>query len=267
MVGPRRKILCIEDDYETAALIAEAVTEWGFEPIVSYSGTDGFAEIIKHQPDLVLCDVKLPYMSGFEVLERLNEIAPQFGHIPFVFLTAMVDREDELRGRRLGADDYITKPIDFDVLHTIIKVRLAWVARNEIWPKLTIVNNREIGILRVRRLDHIQLAMPPGREASAKAFYEGVLGIPEVAKPAHLAACGGCWFEHAELKVHLGVEPDFRRAREAHPAFIVDALFTLADELKERGYRVIEDQPLEGYDRLYVEDPFGNRIELMEPKA
>jgi DNA-binding response OmpR family regulator len=121
MVGPRRKILCIEDDYETAALIAEAVTEWGFEPIVSYSGTDGFAEIIKHQPDLVLCDVKLPYMSGFEVLERLNEIAPQFGHIPFVFLTAMVDREDELRGRRLGADDYITKPIDFDVLHTIIR--------------------------------------------------------------------------------------------------------------------------------------------------
>jgi DNA-binding NarL/FixJ family response regulator len=74
------------------------------------------------------------------VLERLNEI-PQCGQIPFVLLAE--DRENELRGRRLGADDYMIKPIDFDVLHTIINARLARVARNEIWPKLTVLTDRE----------------------------------------------------------------------------------------------------------------------------
>jgi DNA-binding NarL/FixJ family response regulator len=145
MADPRKKILCIEDDRGTAALIAEALAEWGFEPIMAYNGAEGFAEIIKHRPDLVLCDIKLPYMSGFEVLERLNEIAPQFGHVPFVFLAA--DRENELRGRRLGADDYIIKPIDFEVLHAIVNARLARVARNEIWPKLTVLNDREVETL------------------------------------------------------------------------------------------------------------------------
>ena len=72
------------------------------------------------------------------------------------------------------------------------------------------------------RLDHVQLAMPAGREADAVAFYEGVLGITQVPKPSHLAARGGCWFERGDLKVHLGVEADFRPATKAHPAFLVD---------------------------------------------
>jgi CheY-like chemotaxis protein len=79
-------------------------------------------------PDLVLCDINMPVMSGFEVLERLNEFAPRFRYIPFVFLTAMADRENELRGRHLGADDYVVKPVDFEVLHTIINDRLAGTA-------------------------------------------------------------------------------------------------------------------------------------------
>ena len=118
-----------------------------------------------------------------------------------------------------------------------------------------------------RHLDHIQLAMPPGQENDARAFYQGMLGITEVLKPPHLAARGGCWFENGPLKVHLGVEVDFIPARKAHPAFIVDDLRVLATDLERAGYRVVEDQPLQGYDRLYVDDPFGNRIELMEPKA
>ncbi len=92
------------------------------------------------------------------------------------------------------------------------------------------------------------------------------LGIAEVEKPLHLAARGGCWFENGSLKVHLGVEAQFVPARKAHPAFIVDDLHGLAARLEKGGYRVAEDQPLAGYDRLYVDDPFGNRIELMEPK-
>jgi DNA-binding NarL/FixJ family response regulator len=117
------------------------LSEWGFEVVVVHSGDEGFVEIIKQPPDLVLCDIKVPHMSGFEVLERLTEIAPEFGQIPFVLLVE--DRENELRGRRLGADDYIIKPIDFDVLHTIINARLARVARNEIWPSSLFLNDRE----------------------------------------------------------------------------------------------------------------------------
>jgi catechol 2,3-dioxygenase-like lactoylglutathione lyase family enzyme len=117
----------------------------------------------------------------------------------------------------------------------------------------------------IKSLDHIQLAMPPGREAEARDFYQELLGIPEVRKPANLAKRGGCWFECGALKVHLGVEADFRPARKAHPAFIVDDLAALSAKLSKAGYPVKADEPLEGYRRVYVDDPFGNRIELMQP--
>ena len=117
----------------------------------------------------------------------------------------------------------------------------------------------------VTRLDHVQLAMPAGREAEARAFYQGALGIPEVKKPANLAKRGGCWFERGALKIHLGVEADFKPARKAHPALIVEDLGGLSVALDRAGYPVRTDEPLEGYDRVYVDDPFGNRIELMEP--
>jgi catechol 2,3-dioxygenase-like lactoylglutathione lyase family enzyme len=120
---------------------------------------------------------------------------------------------------------------------------------------------------RVRRIDHVLLAMPAGRENDARAFYQDILGIPEVVKPPQLAARGGCWFEAGDLKVHLGVEKDFAPARKAHPAFSVDDLQGLISDLKQAGYRLVEDAPLEGYDRIFVDDPFGNRIELMQVKA
>jgi DNA-binding response OmpR family regulator len=142
-----KKILCIEDDRETAGLIAEELTERGFEVLIVHEGHGGFIAILKGIPDLVLCDIALPQMSGFEMLERLNELAPRLERIPFVFLTALADRDDELRGRMLGADDYITKPIDFDILETIISARLVGVARNEIWPKRVKLNDREAEVL------------------------------------------------------------------------------------------------------------------------
>ena len=117
----------------------------------------------------------------------------------------------------------------------------------------------------VRRIDHVQLAMPPGGEDTATAFYEGLLGIPRVPKPPHLEARGGCWFEHGELKVHLGVEADFRPARKAHPALRVDDLPALVRTLRAAGCVLRDDEPLPGHDRVYVDDPFGNRIELLEP--
>ena len=117
------------------------------------------------------------------------------------------------------------------------------------------------------RLDHVQLAMPAGGEEEARRFYAGALGLREVPKPPHLARRGGAWFEGGEgLRVHLGVEPAFRPARKAHPAFIVRDLRRLAARLRAFGFETTEDEPLEGFDRLYVSDPFGNRLELMQPK-
>jgi catechol 2,3-dioxygenase-like lactoylglutathione lyase family enzyme len=121
--------------------------------------------------------------------------------------------------------------------------------------------------VRVVRLDHVQLAMPAGREAEAVAFYEGILGIAQVPKPDHLATRGGCWFEDGDLKVHLGVDPEFRPATKAHPAFIVDDVRAIAGAAAATGFAVKDDEPLDGYDRVYVTDPFGNRIELMQSDA
>jgi catechol 2,3-dioxygenase-like lactoylglutathione lyase family enzyme len=119
----------------------------------------------------------------------------------------------------------------------------------------------------VRSIDHILIAMPAGREDEARAFYHGILWLVEKSKPPQLAARGGCWFESGALQVHLGVEKDFIPARKAHPAFIVDDLAGMVTKAIKAGLRVTEDEPIEGYDRRHVDDPFGNRIELIEPHA
>jgi catechol 2,3-dioxygenase-like lactoylglutathione lyase family enzyme len=113
-------------------------------------------------------------------------------------------------------------------------------------------------------LDHIQLAMPEGEEEAARAFYGKLLGLAEVQKPANLQKRGGCWFEKGGIKIHLGVEKDFRPARKAHPAFLVQDLVSLVASLERAGVAARQDEPLPGYARVYVDDPFGNRIELME---
>src|SRR5260370_38734581 len=120
--------LCNEDYRETAALIVEERAERGYDVHVAHDGREGFAAILKFRPDLVLSDISMPVMSGFELLEKLTAVAPRFRSMPFVFLTALTDRDNELRGRQLGADDYVTKPLDFDRLDAIITARLARVA-------------------------------------------------------------------------------------------------------------------------------------------
>lgn len=106
--------------------------------------------------------------------------------------------------------------------------------------------------------------MPAGGEVSAQAFYAGLLGLQRVPKPAHLERRGGCWFENESVKIHLGVDSEFRPARKAHPALVVRGLDDLAERLQAAG-ATVRSEPLEGYSRVYVDDPFGNRIELMEP--
>lgn len=121
--------------------------------------------------------------------------------------------------------------------------------------------------MQIYGLDHVQLAMPRGREDDARAFYADALGLREVPKPPNLAQRGGVWFEGGDLRLHLGVEDDFRPARKAHPALLVRELPALVHRCEERGVGVTRDEDLPGFDRVYVNDPFGNRIELLEPHA
>jgi DNA-binding NarL/FixJ family response regulator len=147
MTQERRKILCIEDDRETANLIVEELVGRDFDVSAVYSGREGLRAILESAPDLVLCDIRMQDITGLEVLERLNQFAPGLGHIPFVFLTALADRDDELRGRLLGADDYVTKPIDFERLVHIINGRIAGVARTLTPPPFVKLTERELEIL------------------------------------------------------------------------------------------------------------------------
>jgi DNA-binding response OmpR family regulator len=145
MTEAPKKILCIEDDRETAKLIAEELSWRGFYPLIAYDGRVGLAAIQKKIPDLVLCDVGLPDVSGFEVLKRWKEASRPFSPIPFIFLTGFCDRHDELQGRSLGADDYVTKPIDFDILEAVIRARLiGGVVRHELFAKLAKPNDRRV---------------------------------------------------------------------------------------------------------------------------
>ena len=116
---------------------------------------------------------------------------------------------------------------------------------------------------RVVGLDHVQLAMPAGGEVRAEAFYAGLLGLERIAKPAPLAARGGCWFTNDVVTLHLGVEADFRPAKKAHPALVVTDLAALVARLERQGHPVRPDHELAGVERCFVDDPFGNRIELI----
>ena len=113
-------------------------------------------------------------------------------------------------------------------------------------------------------IDHVQVAAPPGCEDAARAFYGGLLGLDELAKPAALAARGGCWFRVGGQELHVGVEDPFVPARKAHPGLVADDLDALAERLREAGHAVAFDDAIPGAERFYVADPFGNRLEIRQ---
>ena len=113
------------------------------------------------------------------------------------------------------------------------------------------------------RLDHVQLAMPAGREAEAEAFYSGLLGLTRLPKPPPQAARGGCWFGGGPVSLHLGVEEDFRPAGKAHPALVVRDLPALEAALRAAAVEVRPNPDAVPGWGAYVDDPFGNRIELI----
>jgi len=112
--------------------------------------------------------------------------------------------------------------------------------------------------------EHVLLAMPAGEDRRAREFYVDVLGFTEVVRPEALGGRGGGWFRAGPVMLHLGVEPDFRAARMAHPAFLVSDLAPLIARCNAAGYATVPADVLPGFNRVHVYDPFGNRLEIME---
>lgn len=119
--------------------------------------------------------------------------------------------------------------------------------------------------LKVRAIDHVLLAMPEQGEPAARRFYRGLLGLTEVPKTGVQASRGGCWFEGGGLKVHLGVDENYRRGSKAHIAFLVDDVRDLHERACRAKYETKTDDDLEGYERVFIYDPFGNRLEFLKP--
>ena len=194
------RILCVEDDQETASLLAEALTELGYTVELAPDGGAALAKILAARPDLVLCDVRMPRMGGFELRQKLTEAGPAFANLPFVFLTALGDRDSELTGRRLGADDYLTKPVDFEMLGVVVDNRLrhadgraptdsqfhltqrekevlTWVGRGKTSSEIAIIlglSERTVNFhcdQAMKRLDVINRT-----QAVAKAIAQGLIG-------------------------------------------------------------------------------------------
>jgi DNA-binding NarL/FixJ family response regulator len=123
-MNARPKILCIEDDPETVELLVEVLGEEGFDPVIARDGREGVTKF-SERPNLILCDVDMPHLSGFDVLRQLRDGVGQLRNIPFLFITAYGSRESHLQARRLGCDDFLTKPLDFELLVEIVRGRLA----------------------------------------------------------------------------------------------------------------------------------------------
>jgi NAD(P)H dehydrogenase (quinone) len=166
-----------------------------------------------------------------------------------------------------GVDDFVRRVFGVIVTSTA-EQRAAWLKEvaetiNNCFPAGN-PTGKEPSQMRVCAIDHVQLAMPAGEEARARDFYAGLLGLEEIAKPAELARRGGAWFSNGVVTLHLGVEQGFRPARKAHPALLVEGLETFVARLDAAGYPIQRDVQFKGYVRVHVNDPFGNRIELME---
>ncbi len=114
-------------------------------------------------------------------------------------------------------------------------------------------------------IEHVQLAMPRGGEETAEAFYREVLGFNVVPKPPALAVRGGRWFQQGAVRVHLGVEADFRPARKAHPALVVASFDDLLERLAAAGVELQWSDEGPGVRRGHIHDCFGNRLELVDP--
>ena len=109
-------ILCIDDESDIRQLIVEELSEAGFGTLEAANGRDGLEMLVSKWPDIVICDISMPVMDGHQLLAEVQINHPELSNIPFIFLTALTDKENLIAGLEAGADDYLTKPIDLDIL-------------------------------------------------------------------------------------------------------------------------------------------------------
>lgn len=119
---------------------------------------------------------------------------------------------------------------------------------------------------RIEGFHHVLLAIPEGGEEQCREFWGQMLGLTELAKPETLIGRGGCWFRGDGIEIHLGVEADFSPTRKAHPAILVTDLVALANRFEANDVALTWDDAFLGFDRFYANDPFGNRIEFLQPR-
>ncbi|AXI47856.1 glyoxalase [Sulfitobacter sp. SK012] len=116
----------------------------------------------------------------------------------------------------------------------------------------------------IEELHHIQIAIPKNQENKARTFYGGILGFSEIEKPSALRGRGGVWFQAHGIRLHIGVEDPFTPAKKAHPGFRVTSLKHAVSHLDASGIAYRTDMDFPDMKRIYINDPFGNRIELLE---
>lgn len=136
-MSEQRTVLCVEDDHTLRLLLCEELEFAGYRVLQARDGLDGLDVIRRQQPDLVLCDISMPRMSGFELLQAVN--ASSDDPVPFVMLTALGDRQNQIRGRELGVVDYLVKPVDFDLLLASVASHLQRRRRSKVYPDATTV--------------------------------------------------------------------------------------------------------------------------------
>lgn len=123
-------ILCIDDETEIRKLLVEEFQDVGLKTLEACDGREGLEKILSSWPDIVVCDVSMPVMNGHELLAEIQINHPDFANMPFILLTALTDRENTLAGLAAGADDYLTKPVDLDVLMAKISGCIARLENN-----------------------------------------------------------------------------------------------------------------------------------------
>lgn len=126
---PRPTILCVEDEAELRHDMAEELNEAGYRVIEAVDGHEALDQIGVMRPDLILCDINMPGFNGYEVLKTMRDRHPEYAEIPFIFLTALADPREVVEGKRSGADDYLVKPIDYDLLLATVESRLRQIDR------------------------------------------------------------------------------------------------------------------------------------------
>lgn len=130
MTLPQRPtVLCVDDEPDLLRDLSEELEEAGYQVLAADSGRAALAQIRRTRPDLILCDISMPRMDGFELLQAVRDMGAELAGIPFVFLTALSDPRDIVAGKRVGADDYLVKPIDYDLLLVTVQARLRQVRR------------------------------------------------------------------------------------------------------------------------------------------